>query len=242
MRTRTICSIFWDDLTAARAVAPQPGMPNETTYSIPACKPGEHKTLTVADAYQWAYAGNGRWDWHPTYADGIDGLAQDLVQYWGRNVIYGSGNSGPGIFICAGDAPTEAEIEAAVERQTNWANRLIDEAESAWVQGRRHEIKDLQRKAARWLGRQDLQWVTQKKQVTLVNCPLCRNSIDSLAVVCPNCHNIVDFSRYTEYTAKREQLEEKLKALRTKDDVPSETPKAPLPPPMAPTAPKRASA
>lgn len=234
MQNKTICSVFWAPLSAVRPYRPvsESAGIHRHEFKIPAAKSGSYELLPVEDMYQYTYAGNGRWGDTPVYADdrnGIDGIATDLVKEWSHNVLYGSGDCGPGVGVIAGSAPTESELAVLRAKQKAWAEKIVGETEAEWVRGNRKGDLEVARAAAAWLGWMDYEWMRERPQVTLTTCPMCRTQIDSTAIICPSCHSVVDFNRYQEYQARLESSQ-------------GQSPKSPLPPPIKPNAPNRAAA
>lgn len=209
----TVVSVFFRPVTANRPYAPMVGTGGfSTTFHIDGCKMGEHKTLKVSNHLEHVYVGNKNYANVPVYAEGINGLAFDLVQEWSEHVI-GIQEGGPGILSCAGDEPTPEEVDRCMKRQIRWADHLCTNAEIEWINGRKGNIDSLAREAAAWLGRAaEYEWVSDRGNARPVFCPMCSKSIDGRAVMCPHCSSVVDFDRYQQYLDKMEQLKGKLAA------------------------------
>ncbi len=177
--------------------------------------------LVVSDMFEREYRGSGKYGVNPVYADtgGIKGvppdggIAQSLVNQWAGNRM-GSEIARIGAFICAGDEPTDAELKAAEESQTRLCQFIVTEADDKWARGQRALITDFPPKAATWLGDTGHPWMGARKPVHAVNCPMCRESIDSECVVCPHCQNVVDFTRFQQYEENKARAQSILEKIR----------------------------
>lgn len=245
---KTICSIFFQPRTTTRPYALQQTTPGSNTpggynhrFSIAAAKPGEYETCIVPDVmYEYQYIFKGKTMSSPVFADHV---APCIVGEWRDVVNHNEG--GPGIFICAGDTPTPAELKSARARQSLWCEKLVNEAEGAWINGKRDEIKQLHRDAATYLGRLSFAWMQDDGEVVLVNCPSCYSKINSAASVCAVCRNIVDFSRHQEQMLKHAKMQAELdaaiKKFQASEQAAPEPVKPITAPPLQPNAPKQAS-
>src|SRR5690242_17902344 len=131
----TIVSVYFRPVSATRPYKPYDGSRGyNSTFTIDACKAGEHKTLKLGNHFERTYIGERRYMDTPVYCDGLAGLAVDLVHEWAENVL-GADKGGPGILVCAGDEPTQEEIDRCIARQTAWADHLCLLAEVEWVNG-----------------------------------------------------------------------------------------------------------
>jgi hypothetical protein len=245
---KTICSVFFQPVSATRPYALVVNQPNGTPgrgfmsrFSLEAAPPDGYTTCAVPDVcYEHNYLVEGNFADTPIYADH---LAPDLVQEW-CDVAKANAGMGPGIFVCAGSAPTEGELKKARLKQTLWCNKLVNDAEEAWLNNKRNDIGDLHRGAAQWLGRLGFAWMQNDGQVALKDCPLCMSKINAAAAVCPNCRNTIDWARLgehmrqqAEYEAQMKRLTEQLAAVDPKAAEAAkaaEAPEQPKPTPIAP--------
>lgn len=95
-----------------------------------------------------------------------------------------------GVFVCAGEAPTEEELRGAQKRLDEFYRALVAAADREWE--RSHSflfIHDLQRRAAARLG-MEKEWHYQARQT--VECPGCGERIKPGIAVCKACHAILD--------------------------------------------------
>jgi hypothetical protein len=95
-----------------------------------------------------------------------------------------------GVFVCAGDAPTDAELAAARARLAEYYRRLVAQADQDWE--RSHNwlmITDVERRAARWLGLEK-EWSYEPKP--LVDCPACAEKLKPGVAVCKSCGAVLD--------------------------------------------------
>lgn len=181
-----------------------------TRFTLDAAPPDGYVTCSVPDVcYEHNYTVNDIYIDTPIYGDH---LAPDLVQEW-CDVAKSNAGMGPGIFVCAGSEPTEGELKKARLKQTLWCNKLVNDAEDAWLNNKRNDISDLHRNAATWLGRLGFAWMQNDGQVALKECPLCMSKINAAAAVCPNCRNTIDFARLQQHMQMQAEYDAQMKRL-----------------------------
>lgn len=92
-------------------------------------------------------------------------------------------------------------LEEYKARQNNWYDRLIKDADDKWQKYKMNVvISDIERFAARSMGIKR-EWVVKLEAANLTNCPFCVTLISPMAMICPNCREIVDQERYDERKA-----------------------------------------
>ena len=95
-----------------------------------------------------------------------------------------------GVFVCAGEIPTEDELRGAREKLTEFYRALVAAADREWE--RSHSflfINDLQRRAAANLGL-DKEWYYQVRETA--ECPGCGERVKPGVAVCKSCGAILD--------------------------------------------------
>jgi hypothetical protein len=95
-----------------------------------------------------------------------------------------------GVFLCAGDAPTEAELRDAQEKLDEFYRALVAAADREWE--RSHSflfIHDLQRRAAAKLGLEK-EWHYRTRETE--ECPGCGDRVRPGVAVCRSCHAILN--------------------------------------------------
>jgi hypothetical protein len=95
-----------------------------------------------------------------------------------------------GVFVCAGDAPTEDELRDARAKLEEFYRALVAAADREWE--RSHSflfIHDLQRRAAADLG-VDKEWHYQVRETA--ECPGCGERVKPTVAVCKSCGAILD--------------------------------------------------
>jgi hypothetical protein len=226
-RARTICSVYFDKLKTSRPYRTGKNGGYRTSYEMLACGPDEYKLLVVEDAEELIYVGEKRNLPTPVYADmidGIPGIAHDIAGKWQSTGI-AEGVGGPGVMVIAGDTPTEEELASLRSRQAMWCRALIDQAEADWSSKNFHRVGPLHRKAARWMGELNYEWVRKENapRISLKPCRFCRTEVDSTALICPACGHITDKEAYMREMAEYEKAGVPVKP---------ETAAKPLPPPL----------
>lgn len=148
-------------------------------YLVPACLPGARcATLKIEGRVDRADIGDKRFsEFYFSARDIAADLVSDLLDH--------------GVFVAAGDEPTDAEIEAAGERLSEFYRRQVSDADQDW--SRTHNwslLSDVQRRAARWLG-VSREWLFQTGDKR-ADCPACGEKIKPNVAVCPHCTSILD--------------------------------------------------
>src|SRR5205085_11587467 len=98
-----------------------------------------------------------------------------------------------GVFVCAGEIPTEDELRGAREKLDEFYRSLVAAADREWE--RSHSflfIHDLQRRAAANLGL-DKEWYYQVRETA--ECPGCGERVKPGVAVCKSCHAILDHEK-----------------------------------------------
>lgn len=105
--------------------------------------------------------------------------------------------------ILAGVEPRITKgVERARELQIEWFKRLVTEADDQWGKFKmRRMISDIERLAAVTLGLEKEWNIDTLVSRALTVCKFCRSQINNEAIICPQCHGILDIER-----AKREFL------------------------------------
>ena len=122
------------------------------------------------------------------------GIAEDIA----REINGDSGEgSFHGVFVAAGDLPTEAELADARRRLEEFQRRLVAAADLEWERTKNPMfITDLERSAARQLGLEK-PWLYDAKP--LADCPVCAEKIKPGVAVCRSCGAILDREKAAQY-------------------------------------------
>ena len=112
-----------------------------------------------------------------------------------------NGDSGEGsfhgVFVAAGETPTESELADARRRLEEFQRRLVAAADLEWERTRNPMfITDLERRAARQLGLEK-PWLYNS--TPLVECPVCAEKIKHGVAVCRSCGAILDREKASQY-------------------------------------------
>jgi hypothetical protein len=124
--------------------------------------------------------------------------AREIADDIAREINGDSGEgSFHGVFVAAGDSPTDAELEEARRRLDEFHRRLVAAADLEWE--RSHNpmfITDLERRAAREL-RLEKPWLYDPKP--LADCPVCAEKIKPGVAVCRSCGAILDREKAAQF-------------------------------------------
>src|SRR5580704_8735831 len=112
-----------------------------------------------------------------------------------------NGDSGEGsfhgVFVAAGETPTESELADARRRLEEFQRRLVAAADLEWERTRNPMfITDLERRAARQLNLEK-PWLYDSKP--LAECPVCAEKIKHGVAVCRSCGAILDKEKAAQY-------------------------------------------
>ena len=121
-------------------------------------------------------------------------IAEDLV----REINGDSGEgSFHGVFVAAGETPTEEELADARCRLKEFHVKLVAAADLEWERTKNPMfITDLERRAARQLGLEK-PWLYDPKP--LAECPACSERIKPGVAVCKSCGAILDREKAAQY-------------------------------------------
>jgi hypothetical protein len=124
--------------------------------------------------------------------------AREIAEDIARELNGDSGEgSYHGIFVAAGEAPTETELLEARRRLEEFQRRLVAAADLEWERTKNPMfITDLERRAARQLGLEK-PWLYDPKP--LADCPVCAEKIKPGVAVCRSCGAILDRDKAAQY-------------------------------------------
>ncbi len=95
-----------------------------------------------------------------------------------------------GVFVCAGNTPTEEELKAAQEKLDEFYRAQVAAADREWERSHSYLfIHDLQRRAAARLGLEK-EWHYQTRETE--ECPGCGDQVKPGVAVCKSCHAILN--------------------------------------------------
>ncbi len=121
-------------------------------------------------------------------------IAEDLARELNGDSGEGSFH---GVFVAAGELPTEAELADAHHRLEEFQRRLVAAADLEWERTKNPMfITDLERRAARQLGLEK-PWLYDPKPQA--ECPVCAERIKPGVAVCKSCGAILDRDKAAQY-------------------------------------------
>lgn len=114
-------------------------------------------------------------------------IAEDIIQDLGNH----------GVFVCAGELPSEEELSRARARRDSWYKQLVAEADEMWARGHSYrEISDMHRRAALAMGlEREWAYVPQRQ----MDCPACGEKVKPGVALCKHCNAILDADRAARY-------------------------------------------
>ena len=121
-------------------------------------------------------------------------IAEDLARELNGDSGEGSFH---GVFVAAGEVPTESELADARHRLAEFQRRLVAAADLEWERTKNPMfITDLERRAARQLG-VEKPWLYDPKP--LADCPVCAEKIKPGVAVCRSCGAILDRDKAAQF-------------------------------------------
>ncbi len=134
-------------------------------------------------------------------------LAQSIINDY-TNALLGVvvPDAVPGLLAVKGDYIDRKEVSSKFMKellalriaQNNWFKNLVELADDVWSKTRSPiSISDLQRDGCRMLGLKR-EWLSPLPSEQIEKCPFCQNPINSGAVKCITCHEILDKKKYGE--------------------------------------------
>ena len=144
--------------------------------------------------------------------------AREIADDIAREINSDSGEgSFHGVFVAAGEAPTESELADARRRLEEFQRRLVAAADLEWERTKNPMfITDLERRAARQLGLEK-PWLYDPKP--LAECPVCAEKIKHGVAVCRSCGAILDREKAAQYGLVGAGRRERQKVPETAVDV-----------------------
>ncbi len=124
--------------------------------------------------------------------------AKEIAEDIAREINSDSGEgSFHGVFVAAGELPTDAELSDACRRLEEFQRRLVAAADLEWERTKNPMfITDLERRAARQLGLEK-PWLYDPKP--LAECPVCAEKIKPGVAVCRSCGAILNREKAAQY-------------------------------------------
>lgn len=114
-------------------------------------------------------------------------IAEDIIQDLEQH----------GIFVCAGERPSDAELGAARDGRDAWYRQLITEADEMWARGHSYrEISDMHRRAVSAM-KMEREWAYVPQRS--VECPACGEQVRAGVAICKHCNATLDAERAAKY-------------------------------------------
>lgn len=127
-------------------------------------------------------------------------VAKAIVEDWVSAKIGVTPEDRPGVFWVDGafdntgiEKNFPLKLTDARNSQIRWFKRLVELANDEFARTKQvRTISDLQKTAAKYLGLTDLPWMQVEIVTTPSFCKFCTIPVPEHALVCPNCHNVLD--------------------------------------------------
>lgn len=212
--TRTILSVCDEELRAVRPYSLNGVDAFNTTYILTANAKGQHSTCKVTDAFDRFQIGEN--DYRPV-PEAADGIANDIIGQWTKNTVVPP----PGVILCAGDEPTQEEIERAHAIQQIHCEYLRNKASELWATDHKQEATSPQyRRASIYLGYTSDPWLMPEKPQQTETCPWCGQQVPAGVANCFHCGKIVNFTRAAQLEAMQQAAFDQAKAAIAPHPVP----------------------
>ena len=178
-------------------------------FAMKAAKPNDFELLVVERCQHPVYLDEAR----PRLIvpDPADTVATSIVNDHKIAIPgYVAGQSEPGLAWVPGEFQNNDEgkklfagMHSAVLRnlnvlQTAWFVTLVRIADDDWARYHSHKmITKVQRIAAMSLGLTQKDWMLEQEiSAALTKCKFCFTNVDPQAIICPQCHGVLDKTRY----------------------------------------------
>lgn len=114
-------------------------------------------------------------------------IAEDITQDLGDH----------GIFVCAGELPSDEELARARAQRDSWYKQLVAEADEMWARGHSYrEISDMHRRAVMAMGlEREWAYVPERQ----MECPACAEKVKPGVAICKHCGAILDADRAARF-------------------------------------------
>ena len=102
-----------------------------------------------------------------------------------------------GIFVSAGERPSDEELASATEVRDTWYRQLVAEADEMWARGHSYrEISDMHRRAVMAM-KLEREWAYVPQRS--VDCPACGEKLKPGVALCRHCGATLDAERAAKY-------------------------------------------
>jgi hypothetical protein len=154
-------------------------------FLVRGCAAGEPYTLTTVGARKASM------DLGDKRAMEVSITAQEVAQDLCHEINADGGeDSYFGVFVAAGQVPTEEELAQARQRLTVFYRRLVAAADREWERSHSYLfIDDVERRAAQYLDLEK-EWFYQARETA--ECPGCGEKVKPGVAVCKTCRAILD--------------------------------------------------
>lgn len=114
-------------------------------------------------------------------------IAEDIIQDLEQH----------GIFVCAAERPSEAELVRGRDVRDAWYRQLVTEADEMWARGHSYrEISDMHRRAVMAM-KLEREWAYVPQRS--VECPACGETLKAGVALCKHCGATLDADRAAKY-------------------------------------------
>ncbi len=192
MKKENHMRIVPNDAFDAKAVKGSPSsfpqsMQYRTVYALEAAPGDGYKTLKVFDTAQWIrnVAVMTKVEFHAAPITCHE-LAVSLVKNW-TGTVSATGDACLGIEIIPGDKPVKPELANLRAKQTRYAARMVEQADTFWFKREPNRITDLHKILAAWIGETDREWVNKLTHRATKDCVACTRPIAEHALRCEHC-------------------------------------------------------
>ena len=129
----------------------------------------------------------------------------------GRNQDRKQSKRHAGVFIAAGEIPTEAELAEARKHLRAYASQMCDYMDRLWDRDRKlaYDVFNPETfgKAARIMKLSGKPWMAQGEPSSHIDCPGCFIKVDPRAPKCHQCGAIVNVQAYADLRAREKEIE-----------------------------------
>ena len=175
-------------------------------FRIDAAVDGKPQLLYLGECMHYVYLDEDRG--HLTVFSPAHKVAESIVEDYKRALLCTSLGVHPALWWEHGILTSDVilsvladKVQEQLQAQKQWYKALVEDADDGWAKSHQHAmVSDLARLACNDLGL-ERDWniiISEEVKPTTIVCPACKSTVFQGAVVCPQCHCVLDAEGYSK--------------------------------------------